>query len=362
MKKLIKDIHLWLSIPAGLVITIICFTGAMLIFEQEISELIRRDYYYVERVESEKITFAEAVAAVEPTLSDDQRITGISVSSNEERAWKVNLSSSKNGAVYVDQYSGKVLGSPERMPFFTTMFRLHRWLMDTRPEDGGIYWGKLIVCISTLMLVVITISGIVLWIPKSVQMWKNRSRISVTRGWKRFLYDLHVAGGIYAGVIVLAMALTGLTWSFEWYRNGAYMLLGADRKATTAQQSKTKGDTSANNYDASEVVYDDVVAQYDGYNDVTVTPTTLSVKLSGFGNPRAADKYFFDADGAITSVELYDDAPRQRKIGGWIYAIHVGNFGGYLTRLLWFLAAMLGASLPITGYYLWIKRRFINRK
>ena len=211
MKKLIKDIHLWLSIPAGLVITIICFTGAMLIFEQEISELIRRDYYYVERVESEKITFAEAVAAVEPTLSDDQRITGISVSSNEERAWKVNLSSSKNGAVYVDQYSGKVLGSPERMPFFRTMFRLHRWLMDTRPEDGGIYWGKLIVGISTLMLVVITISGIVLWIPKSVQMWKNRSRISVTRGWKRFLYDLHVAGGIYAGVIVLAMALTGLT-------------------------------------------------------------------------------------------------------------------------------------------------------
>jgi uncharacterized iron-regulated membrane protein len=158
------------------------------------------------------------------------------------------------------------------------------------------------------------------------------------------------------------MALTGLTWSFEWYRNGAYMLLGADRKATTAQQSKTKGDTSANNYDASEVVYDDVVAQYDGYNDVTVTPTTLSVKLSGFGNPRAADKYFFDADGAITSVELYDDAPRQRKIGGWIYAIHVGNFGGYLTRILWFLAAMLGASLPITGYYLSIKRRFINRK
>ena len=44
-------------------------------------------------------------------------------------------------------------------------------------------------------------------------------------------------------------------------------------------------------------------------------------------------------------------------LGGWIYSIHVGSWGGYLTRILAFLAALLGASLPLTGYYLWIKRK-----
>jgi uncharacterized iron-regulated membrane protein len=359
MKKLFKNIHLWFSLPAGVVISIICFTGAMLIFEKEISESLAREYYYVERVGERRITFAEAIAAVEPTLAEGQRITGITLSSDEERTWKVNLSTPKHGAVYIDQYSGKVLGSPERLPFFRTMFRMHRWLMDTRPEDGGIYWGKVIVGVSTLFLVVILLSGIILWIPKSVAMWKNRSRIAVTHGWKRFLYDLHVAGGIYVSFIVLAMALTGLTWSFQWYRNGAYALLGAGGKVATAQQSAPRSkDTS---YDSANVAYETVVAKYDCYNDATVTPSSVSVKLSGFGNPRAADKYHFDTSGAITAVELYDDAPRQRKVGGWIYAIHVGSFGGYITRVLWFLAALFAASLPVTGYYLWIKRRFMNR-
>lgn len=36
--------------------------------------------------------------------------------------------------------------------------------------------------------------------------------------------------------------------------------------------------------------------------------------------------------------------------------MHVGSFGGLATRVLWFVAALLGALLPLTGYYLWYKR------
>jgi uncharacterized iron-regulated membrane protein len=82
-------------------------------------------------------------------------------------------------------------------------------------------------------------------------MWKNRSRIAVTRGWKRFFYDLHVAGGIYVSFIVLAMALTGLTWSFQWYRNGAYALLGAGGKVATAQQSAPRSKDTT--YDSAKL-------------------------------------------------------------------------------------------------------------
>ena len=36
--------------PFGLLITLICFSGAMLVFETEVMELCRRDLYYVEKV------------------------------------------------------------------------------------------------------------------------------------------------------------------------------------------------------------------------------------------------------------------------------------------------------------------------
>ncbi|WP_368351027.1 PepSY domain-containing protein, partial [Phocaeicola dorei] len=60
--------------------------------------------------------------------------------------------------------------------------------------------------------------------------------------------------------------------------------------------------------------------------------------------------------GEIDEVVLYKDAEKAGKIRGWIYSVHVGSWGGMLTRLLTFIAALIGATLPLTGYYLWIKR------
>ena len=39
MKKIFSKIHLWLSVPFGLLITLICFSGAMLVFETEVGAL-----------------------------------------------------------------------------------------------------------------------------------------------------------------------------------------------------------------------------------------------------------------------------------------------------------------------------------
>jgi len=33
-----------------------------------------------------------------------------------------------------------------------------------------------------------------------------------------------------------------------------------------------------------------------------------------------------------------------------------------LTRILTFIAALIGASLPLTGYYLWVKKLMNKRK
>lgn len=35
MKKIFRQIHLWLSVPFGLIITLICFSGAMLVLKMK---------------------------------------------------------------------------------------------------------------------------------------------------------------------------------------------------------------------------------------------------------------------------------------------------------------------------------------
>ena len=464
MRNFFRKFHLWVSVPFGIVITITCFTGALLVFEKEITALCVGDITAVTPV-GEPLSVDAVAEKVNATLDDGVDVTGVVVSSSPDEAYKVNLSKPKKAAVYVNQYTGEVLGKDERLPFFQTVFRLHRWLMDSNPGEGKVFWGKIIVGASTLAFVVILLTGLVIWWPRNRKMLRNRLQIALKKGKNRFWYDLHVAGGFYALLLLLVMALTGLTWSFEWYRNGAYALFGAgESKNTASAVVKTKeaaavevtpqecpgkcrtctlpvcvndkennaGETAvaveygnvtlwnadavsgATNVTSTQYVdtdatpsvdaitaatdvdaasgataivdgnseatpvdamaadvqmgswqnaYDNVVAQVPHFKTITVSNGAVSVKRSNFGNMRAADKYLFDKDsGEITSVQPYKDTTAQSKVSGWIYSLHTGAWGGLIGRILAFLAALLGATLPLTGYYLWIKRLYGKNK
>jgi uncharacterized iron-regulated membrane protein len=276
VRKIFRQLHIWLSIPLGVLMSITCFTGAMLIFEKELTPHLQSDYYYVENVEGEPLPMEELRAKVEASLDEGEKIYDVKVMDDAERSYIFHLDKRGKSKLCVNQYTGEVLGKPERHEFFATMFRMHRWLMDAPQAKGEMSAGKLIVGISTLAMAIVLISGIVLWWPKTLKMWRNRSQIALRKGWRRFWYDLHVSGGIYAVVLILIMALTGLVWSFEWYRDGFYALFGEDART-------------------------------------------------------------------------------------WLRALHTGDIGGMTTRIMWFIAAIIGATLPLTGYYLWIKRTFAKR-
>ena len=359
---------MWLSVPFGLIITLICFSGAMLVFEAEIMKIFRHDLYYVKEVKEAPLPADKIMENVAGILPDDVTATGLNIFANPERSYQVSLSKPRRSSLFVDPYTGEVLGKYERSPFFLTMFKLHRWLLDSMKPGSDIFVGKLVVGISTLIFVFILISGIVIWWPRTRKALVNSLKISTGKGLKRFWYDLHVAGGMYILLFLLVMALTGLTWSFSWYRTGFYRLFGVEvqqrksGKASSSPHGKEKknehdGTKSDVSYTYWQQVYEELAKQNDGYKQITVSDGTATVAFGHLGNQRASDRYTFDPDnGTITSVDLYKDTEKSGKIRGWIYSVHVGNWGGTFTRILYFIAALGGASLPLTGYYLWIKR------
>ena len=393
---------MWLSVPFGLIITLVCFSGAMLVFENEVNEWFRRDLYYVETVKESPLPMDKLLEKVATTLPDSVSVTGVSISSDPGRAYQVSLSKPRRASLYVDQYTGEVKGKSERSGFFMFMFRMHRWLLDSmNPGNEGIFWGKMIVGVSTLLLVFVLISGIVIWWPRTRKALKNSLKITATKGWKRFWYDLHVAGGMYALIFLLAMALTGLTWSFPWYRTAFYKVFGVEVQQRAAQGHEQKSDAQKrdtklaahrekkregnevrkgersrrpenNHSDMYSVtspfvywqeIYDKLGRQNPEYKQISISSGTASVSFNRFGNQRASDRYSFNTDnGEFTETSLYQHQDKSGKIRGWIYSVHVGNWGGMFTRILTFIAALLGAALPLTGYYLWIKRLIKVRK
>ena len=382
MRKIFRNIHLWLSVPFGILITLICFSGAALVFEKEVMELCHRELYFVKKVEAAPLPMEQLMTKVAATLPDSVSVTGVNISSDPERAYQVTLSKPRRASMYVDQYTGEITGKYERAPFFNFMFRMHRWLLDSMKQDGGIFWGKMIVGTSTLMFVFVLISGIVVWWPRTRKALKNSLKIVANKGWRRFWYDLHVAGGMYALVFLLAMALTGLTWSFQWYRTGFYKTFGVEVQPSmghgnaaanaTAKGGKREGSPEGRSgrpegrkhspYTNWQQVYEQLAEANPGYKLISVSDGSASVALPRFGNQRGTDRYKFNPrNGEITETTLYKDLDNSGKIRGWIYSVHVGSWGGMLTRILTFVAALIGASLPLTGYYLWIRKKIKRR-
>ena len=381
MRKIFRNIHLWLSVPFGILITLICFSGAALVFEKEVMELCHRELYFVKKVEAAPLPMEQLMTKVAATLPDSVSVTGVNISSDPERAYQVTLSKPRRASMYVDQYTGEIKGKYERALFFNFMFRMHRWLLDSMKQDGGIFWGKMIVGTSTLMFVFVLISGVVVWWPRTRKALKNSLKIVANKGWRRFWYDLHVAGGMYALVFLLAMALTGLTWSFQWYRTGFYKTFGVEVQPSmghgnaaansTAKGGKREGKPEGREgrgahryspYTNWQQVYEQLAEANPDYKQISVSDGSASVAVPRFGNQRGTDRYKFNPrNGEITETTLYKDLDNSGKIRGWIYSVHVGSWGGMLTRILTFVAALIGASLPLTGYYLWIRKKIKRR-
>lgn len=389
MKKFLSKLHLWVSVPFGLVITITCFTGAMLVFESEITALCSGGASSVEPKGSPMPVW-QIIERVEPYLDSGVEVTGVVIPFAADEAYKVNLSKPRRAALYVNQYTGEVQGEYRRPPFFDVMRRLHCWLMDSNPGHGAIFWGKVIVGASTLAFAVILLTGVVIWWPRNRKMLRNRLKIVVSKGKNRFWYDLHVAGGFYALLFLLAMTLTGLTWSYGWYNKAFYGMFSNEKAKTDVVQpvgeqyevgaatplsssvgggavdavsGATEHVVSENSpYYAWQAAVDNVLGN-DSFNTITVSAGSISVALGGLGNQRAFDRYKFDeATGEILSADYYRSSSQRSKAVGWVRTLHVGTWGGLFSKLLYFFAALLGASLPLTGYYLWIKRLYVKKR
>lgn len=362
MKKFFAKVHLWLSVPLGIILSVVCFTGASLVFESEITRWISPELYRATPpVGAEPLAPSVLVERVRRQLPDSLHIASVQWPGDPEAACMVTFRETGRRSLSVDPYTGEVNGWTRSHAFFRTMRQMHRWLLDSPERKGEMSVGKALVGWATLGMVVILVSGLVIWCPRSRQMLKNRLRLEVRKGWRRFLYDSHVALGFYVTLILLVMALTGLTWSFGWYRTAAYGLFGggAASNHAAAAPSESRGPrTDEPDFGAWDRVMGQLQARYPHYRAMTLSHGEVQVAPRPNSYMRRVDRVAFDpSSGAIVSVARAEEQPRQQQLRGWFYAFHTGTWGGLTVKILWFVAALVGGTLPLTGYWMWLRRR-----
>ena len=390
MKKIFAKIHLWLSLPLGIVLTVVCLSGAVLVFEGEITRALHPELYRVAApADARPLRPSQLAGRIGGQMPDSLHLVSLQLSARSDEPCMAAFRETGRRQLSVDPYTGNVNGWAESPAFFGTVRKLHRWLLDPPPSKGEKSVGKAIVGVSTLALVLILVSGLILWIPRSRKALRNRLKVSYSDGRRRFWHDSHVTLGFYATLLLLVMALTGLTWSFGWYRTAAYALFGGPQQTVAAQEKPSRKADSGNRHERERsgertagreqgerqaetearpfdyAVWDEVLEQLTAHCTAykTIVLTQTEAQVARQSAMRRIDRATFDPrSGRLAEITRYEETPRQQRLRGWFYAFHTGTWGGIWTKILYFLAALIGASLPLTGYWLWWRRCMNKRK
>ena len=119
--------HLLAGIIAGLVIFIMSATGVVLMYEHQLVEYIKRDVRdVVPPVGAARLSLDEIVAKAR-AQNPDARPMGV-VLRNASTA-SIAVSFGREGATYVNPYTGDVLGRGSKLhDWFHNVIDWHRWL------------------------------------------------------------------------------------------------------------------------------------------------------------------------------------------------------------------------------------------
>ena len=388
---------------AGLVvlpfILILTVTGGIYLFQDEINNAAHGPLRFVEARQAalppSEIT-AAALAVHPGTL---RAYTPPSASNRSAEVDIVGADGLRN-TVYVDPYDGRVLGTlwdggAAGSPAMYVVRKLHSL------EYVGWFGNRLIEAAAGWMILLVA-SGIYLWLPRG-RKTVGTLRIKATRGrpWWR---DLHAVTGIYTGVFIVFLAMTGLPWSGVWGANfydTAYALgLGmpdgywsktpqshvptqdvVDRApwimerqpipSSTAPEGGAhaghgEGEMAAAQPDSTSLAtLDAVVATVErlgivpGYAiNVPTTPTgvfTASVYPDDISYERVIhlDRY--------TGEVLYDagleDLGMLGRWAEWGISVHMGQEWGLLNQVVLLLACLAMIVLCVSAATMWWKRR-----
>ena len=367
-KKTLFQLHWFFGITAGLVLALMGITGATVSFQDELLNLLNPSVLKVEKLDSGVLPPAELVRKVEAIEGKQVSMLWVGVDSDSAaRIFFTPPPGERRGQLrYVDPYTGEYQGDANGQGFFNLMLQLHRFLAIGQT-------GRQITGACTLMLIFFCLSGLYLRWPRKALNWRAWLTLDWAKKGRSFNWDLHAVAGTWCMIFYLMAALTGLSWSYEWYNKGLQKLF-SDTPQHEQQRKGGRGQPGPAG-PAPTADYEAIWASLQKaagpglslYNvrmpPVAGQPATVFYLLKNSPHERAFNQIVLDpATGVIKKHERYDDKSYKAQLLSSIYALHVGSYWGLTGRVLVTVASLTMPLFFITGWLLYLDRRRKKRQ
>ncbi|PZP51607.1 MAG: PepSY domain-containing protein [Pseudopedobacter saltans] len=348
--------HLYLGIIAGFIIAIVGITGSILTFRDEIDAALNPKLFKAIS-ETPKLSLQEAYTIFHKQHPETV-VNYLYKPSDAPNATYIFYDYSSEKQIFINPFNGKVCGKRlYESGFINVVMDIHTSLFIPKV-------GTYIVGIASLILLILTISGLRLWIPKKWRQLKDVLTVKKGASGKRQNYDWHNVLGFYSSPVVSMLALTGFCISF-------YLPIVAIMFALSGKNPKIVADIysmkSHYSKSVSALPLDSIVkigTTYVSNSEVmgVAFPTDssgsyrLDISAKGMSQTGRREMVVLDQySGKILASSTAFPNVAQGVLS-WMMPLHYGTFGGEPTRVLALIGGLIPAALFVTGFVIWWPR------
>jgi uncharacterized iron-regulated membrane protein len=340
VRAVLFNLHLVGGLVAGLFLLILGVSGTVLAFSDEIDAFLQPSIFKV-TPQAQPLPVTQLAASAAAVLHPGDIITVYVPSVRPDRSYWFTVIPSHHRLlrlVFVNQYTGKVLGNVSVVRFTVIMKALHN-----------------VMAFSAIVLMFLAPSGLYLWWPL------KRIGIKSSAGFQRLSFDLHNSLGFFSSLFMFVFAATGAYMALERWTVPMTIAITQSKPVwrTVASQPKTGVQPISADLACS-------VAQ-------NALPGALILWVSIPREPRAVYlvKMRFPEDhsdngGSVVLIDQFSGntldvlstrSSSAERIVVLNRAIHTGAIGGGTGRLLAALASLTLPLQAITGGWLWWTKR-----
>ena len=355
LRRWLFRLHLWCGLAVGLVLVAIGASGSALVFRPEIEDAL-----YVPSV-----TATGAAVPVEPILAavrlryPGRRVSRVQFPANALRAIefvvsKVGARSLKDAQqirVFASPYTGDILGSREQQASWVFVVQdFHFSLL------GGLTGLKVNGGVAAVLLLM-SVTGLVAWWPGRAR-WRSGFRLSTGASWKRITWELHSIVGFFSSAALIVFAITGVYYGFREPMTKAVLWAVRGAPPTAAPRSTpsaTPATIDAVLQSASTAIAGARILAL----RVPATPTAPWVASASVRNHsgEGEDRIYIDAgNAAVLRIDRPSAMPRGARALELVNPLHLGTFGGVITRGVWVLLGLVPLVLFGTALIMWWNR------
>ncbi|TXJ11378.1 MAG: PepSY domain-containing protein [Afipia sp.] len=349
LKRLWRNIHLWLGIGLFILLVPVALSGAILVYHDDIGEYLGTPSGAVAPSKPTDLTLA--IANARKAAGDG--FTPMFIGFPEDD--RVPLTVALRGpaakgerpvrlTATIDRHDARVLNVVDfRQTFFGFMHVFHENL--TIPD-----YGRSIVGWTGVAMLTLSLTGLYLW-------WPRRGQWSRAFAWRRSpatSSNLHYMTGFWICFPLTLISLTGIY--LAWPQQGRE-LLSSVAPMTEQQRGGPRAPIMANTTRSPAEIFAVASARPNSAVDSIAYPNPQTgawrVRLREAGKAEPVTILINDRSGDVSVVQpLSGD-----RTASWIRWLHEGSHSGEIWRFVVFLSGIMPAVLGVTGILIWLRQR-----